>query len=230
MVIRRSWPAGDTARWCGGIAGVAVLAGATVMLVALIAAPGSWLVGYVSEAGTALAPWATAYQWGLLILSAGVALLGLALRPWSRLIAGLLGGAAVFAATSGAVPCSRQCPLPPYEPTTLSDVVHSGASIVGMVLLAGAMSLVAASAAFRPAARRLAGAHAALTIPLGGALGLIMLLVGRGSAGAILERIMLAVGVSWLVGTSLLTMLRISEKRSLRMPPRSPSSPQTSRA
>ena len=110
------------------------------MLVALIAAPGSWLVGYVSEAGTAIAPWATAYRWGLLGLSGGVGLLGLSLWPQSRLVATLLGGAALFAATSGAVPCTNQCPLPPYEPTTTSDIVHSGASIIGMVLLAGAMA------------------------------------------------------------------------------------------
>src|SRR4051794_6791725 len=33
------------------VAGLAVLTGAVIMLVALVAAPGSWLRGYVSEAG-----------------------------------------------------------------------------------------------------------------------------------------------------------------------------------
>ncbi|GGQ57904.1 DUF998 domain-containing protein [Couchioplanes azureus] len=215
---------GQAVRVWGATAGLAILAGAAVMLGALIAAPGSWLLGYVSEAGTAAAPWATAYRWGLIVLSGGVALLALALRPQSRPVAALLGGTAVFAATSGSVPCTDRCPLPPFEPTTPSDVIHSAASIVGMVLLAGAMLLVAVSAAFRPAARRLAGVHAALTIPLGGALGLIMLFVGRGQAGAILERIMLAVAASWLIGTSILTILRSSVRLPPWMPQPNPSS------
>ena len=80
------------------------------------------------------------------------------------------------------------------------------------------------SAEFRLATRRLAGAHALLTFPLGGALGLIMLLVGRGPAGAILERIMLTVGVSWLIGTSLLTLLRSSVRLPPWMPQPNPSS------
>ncbi|MEV6595282.1 DUF998 domain-containing protein [Actinoplanes sp. NPDC051346] len=199
----------------GAAAGLTILTGASVMLGALVAAPGSWLLGYVSEAGTAAAPWASAYRWGLIVLSVGVLLLALALRPQSRRVAALLGGTALFAVTSGAVPCTNRCPLPPFEPTTANDVVHSAASIAGMVLLAGAMLLVSISTAFRLAARRLAGVHAALTFPLGGGLGLIMLFVGRGTAGAILERILLAVAVSWLIGTASLTILRSS----VRLPP-----------
>lgn len=202
----------DSTRARGAAAGFAVLAGALIMLIALVATPGSWLQGYVSEAGTAEAPWATAYRWGLILLGTGVALLGLALRPFSRILAALLGGAALLAATSGAVPCTNQCPLPPFEPTTWSDVVHTGASIAGMVLLAGAMAVAAFSGSFGPAVRRLAAASAALTVPLGGALGLTMLLAGRGSLGAILERVLLTVAVSWLTGTAILTLLRNSVK------------------
>jgi hypothetical protein len=129
------------------------------MLVALVAAPGPWTQGYVSEAGTAGQPSAGPYRWGLILLAAGVALLGVAVRR-HRPAALLLAGAAVLAGTSGAVPCSERCPLPPYEPTTPADVVHAGAAILGMMLLAGAMIAVARSDLPR-VARRMAAAIAA---------------------------------------------------------------------
>ncbi|WP_106125648.1 DUF998 domain-containing protein [Pseudosporangium ferrugineum] len=197
-------------RASGTAAGLTVLSGALIMLLTLIAAPGSWLEGYVSEAGTSSAPWATAYRWGLIVLAVGVALLGLTVRPLSRPLAALLGGAAVFAATSGTVPCTDRCPLPPFEPTTVGDVMHAAASILGMVLLAAAMATMAFSPAFRVAARRLAAVAVVLTVPLGGALGLTMLFVGRAQLGATLERAVLAVAVAWLIGTSTLTILRKS--------------------
>ena len=201
----------------GATAGLFVAAGAVVMLVALAAAPGSWLLGYVSEAGTAGQPYAIPYRWGLGLLALGVASLSAAnlLRPpsagRSRLIAALLGLAAVLAGASSAVPCSNQCPLPPFEPTTVADVVHTAASIVGMVLLAGAM-LAIALADTDPMQRRLAAVAVALAVPLGGALGLTMLLDGRGALGATLERALLVVAVSWLIGTSGSTLLRNSVK------------------
>lgn len=184
------------------LAGVAVLVGALTMLAGLIAAPGSWLAGYVSEAGTAGMPLAGAYRLGLVSLAVGVGLLGRALRATSRPVAVLLGLAAVLAGTSGTVPCTTGCPLPPFEPTTVSDVTHTAASIVGMVSLAGAMAAVALSAAFGPVLRRLAAVATALIVPLGGALGLAMLFAGRGTAGALLERATLVVAVSWLIGTA----------------------------
>jgi hypothetical protein len=210
-----------TRRFAAG-AGFAVLTGAIVMLVALVAAPGSWLRGYVSEAGTAGQPFAVAYRWGLMVLALGVALLGAAFAAHPRstrsaplrssfVIAVLLGLAALLAGASGVVPCSNQCPLPPFEPTTVADVVHTGASIVGIVLLALAM-LAACVADLRPALRRLSAVAAGLAVPLGIALGLTMMLAGRGTLGAALERMLLVVSVSWLIGTSLLTVLRNSVK------------------
>jgi hypothetical protein len=103
------------------------------------------------------------------------------------------------------VPCSNQCPLPPFEPTTVADVVHTAASIVGMVLLAGAM-LAVALADPDPIQRRLSAVAVALTVPVGGALGVTMLLVGRGTLGATLERALLVVAVGWLIGSSGLTL------------------------
>ncbi|GIM92237.1 DUF998 domain-containing protein [Paractinoplanes toevensis] len=180
--------------------GLAVTGGAGLMLYALIAAPEPWWQGYVSEAGAAGHPYAMVYRLGLVLLAAGVALLGRALRR-ARL---LLLVAAVLAGTSSAVPCTDRCPLPPYEPTTPADLVHTGASILGMAVLAGAMALTWKAAA-RPAIRRLTAAALTLTLPLSAVFGLTMLLAGRGTTGALLERILLVVAVSWLVGTALLT-------------------------
>jgi Protein of unknown function (DUF998) len=183
-------------------AALTVTAGAGAMLVALLAGPGHWWQGYVSEAGTAGRPYAVLYRLGLVLLALGVALLGRAV-PRAGL---LLLVAAVLAGTSSVVPCSNQCPLPPFEPTTPADVVHTAASILGMAVLAAAMA-VTWSAAVRPAIRRLTAAALTLTVPLSGALGLTMLLAGRGTASALLERTLLVEAVSWLVGTALLTTL-----------------------
>jgi hypothetical protein len=192
-------------------AGLAVLAGALIMLAVLLAQPGSWLAGYVSEAGTAGRPFALAYRSGLVLLGLGVALLGVTLRPLP-FVGVLLWVAAGLAGLSGVVPCSSGCPLPPYEPTTVADVVHTAASVLGMIILAGVMVAVAVLPVERQAVRRLALGAAALTVPLGGALGLTMLFVGRSTFGAELERLVLVVAVSWLVGTASLTAVRPGER------------------
>jgi hypothetical protein len=142
-------------------------------------------------------------------------LAGLLAGPlWSRRLLGrLLDGtvtvwalavAAVLAAVSGAVPCSGGCPLPPYEPTTVADVVHAAASVVGMVVLAVAMAAMWFAAPER-AVRRLAAAAVVPMVPLGAVLAVIMLVAGRGTAGAVVERLVLVIAVSWLVGAALLT-------------------------
>jgi hypothetical protein len=243
-------------RLAAGAAALLVAGGAGTMLVALVAAPGSWWQGYVSEAGTAGQPYAVAYRWGVLALALGVALLGWAVRPVSRgpadpvehepadpvehepadpvehepadpvehepadpvehepadpvergpaglLVAGCLVVAAVLAGMSGLVPCSNRCPLPPYEPATAADVVHGAASVLGVVVLFGAMAATWLTDP-RPATRRLAAGAVVLTVPLGGAMGLTMLLAGRGTLGAVLERVLLAVAVTWVLGTALL--------------------------
>jgi len=192
-------------------AGLAVLVGASTMLVAVVVRPGSWLAGYVSEAGTSGQPFALAYRCGLVLLAVGVGLLALALRRLAPL-AMLLALAAVLAGTSGVVPCTTGCPLPPHEPTTPADVVHTAASIAGLVTLAAAMLVAMLAKDLRPATRRLAACALTLTVPLGGSLGMTMLLAGRGALGASLERLLLVVAVSWLIGTSLLTLLRNSVK------------------
>jgi hypothetical protein len=84
--------------------------------------------------------------------------------------------------------------------------VHASASILGLFLIAGAMVAVAV-APLRFAARRLAAVAAAVIVPLGAVLGLSMLFVGRSALGAALERLILAIAVGWLIGTSVVTLL-----------------------
>lgn len=187
------------------VGGGAVGAGALVMLVAVIALPGGWTSGYISEAGTSGQTFAYPYRAGLVLLAAGVALIGSRLVRVARW---LLLPAAVMAATSGLVPCTTGCPLPPYEPTTVSDVAHTLASIVGMVLLALAMIAVAWFPDSGRSQRRLAAAAAAAMIPVGLWLAGIMLLVGRAQIGATLERWMLVFAVSWLIGAAIIDTRR----------------------
>ncbi|MBB4692252.1 DUF998 domain-containing protein [Paractinoplanes abujensis] len=189
------------------VSGAAVVtAGAVVMLVALVAPAGSWWDGYVSEAGTAGQPYAVPYRLGLVLLGCGVALIGQALRAL-KLASAALFVAAGLAAVSGLVACTDRCPLPPYEPTTVADVVHAAASVLGLVVLAGAMALVWWSD-LRTAVTRLAGVCVAVMVPLGAVLGLLMVFVGRSDLGALVERAVLFVAVCWLVGTGLLLGVR----------------------
>jgi hypothetical protein len=112
----------------------------------------------------------------------------------------------VLAATSGLVACSDTCPLPPYEPSTAADIVHASASVVGMIVLAGAMAVVR-FADPRPVMKGLAGIALVVIVPLGAALGATMLFVGRSDFGAVVERLVLIVAVSWLVGSGLVSGL-----------------------
>ncbi|GLY07619.1 DUF998 domain-containing protein [Actinoplanes sp. NBRC 101535] len=210
-------------------AACAVAGGAGTMMFTLAAGPEPWWQGYVSESGTAGQPYALPYRWGLITLALGVASLSatwaaapgrsappaeMRLRltriPYARkwLLDGTatvwaLAVAAVLAAVSGAVPCSHECPLPPYEPTTVADVVHAAASVVGMVVLAAAMATMWLSAADR-AVRWLAGTAVLLMVPLGALLAGTMLIVGRAPVGAVVERLVLLIAVAWLIGVALL--------------------------
>ncbi|MEV7622915.1 DUF998 domain-containing protein [Actinoplanes sp. NPDC089786] len=179
-------------RRLAAVAAAAVFGGALAMLAGLIAAPGPWEQGYVSEAGVTGLPFAGVYRTGLVVLAIGVGCLGLSLR------ARLLLVAAVLAGISGAVPCTAGCPLPPYEVSTFGDVVHAGAAILGMAVLAGAMAV-----RWWTADDRLSGLAAGVVVPVGGALGLTMVFAGRVPLGAVLERLLLVVAVAWLIGTGL---------------------------
>jgi hypothetical protein len=188
------WP-----RRCAAGAAAAVPTGFALMAFALTAGPGLWFPGYVSEAGAM--PSGRAYSAGLLVLAGGVLLLAGAFAPLSRGVAGLLLAAAACAAVTGVVPCSAGCPLPPYGRAGVADVVHAGAGIAGMAACAGAMLLLAA---LPGPLRRVAAHGAALTVPLGVAEGVAMLLVGRGAVAGALERVLLCAVATWLTGVAAL--------------------------
>jgi hypothetical protein len=183
-------------------AGLAVLGGAVTMAIGLVAAPGPWTDGYVSEAGTAGMPAATAYRVGLLVLAAAVVALGAAVGPAIRPAAQSLVIAGLLAGTSGAVPCSARCPLPPYEATTPADLLHSAASILGMAALAFAMIALAVAPQTHRALRRWAVVGSAAMFPLATVMALAMALAGRAPLTGALERVLLAAAVCWLVGAA----------------------------
>jgi hypothetical protein len=201
VTVSTAGPPGPVRRAAAG-AGSAVLLGAVVMTVALIAAPGPWTQGYVSEAGTADMPQASAYRWGLLLLALGVALLGAAVAPLTRPAGLLLAAAGGLAATTAAVPCSAGCPLPPYEVTTAADLAHTGASILGMAVCAVAMLFLAVAPAATLALRWLSAGAAVLTFPMGVTEGIGMLVAGRGPFTAQVERVLLVVVVCWLISAA----------------------------
>ncbi|MEV4757503.1 DUF998 domain-containing protein [Micromonospora sp. NPDC049559] len=182
--------------------------GLAAVLVAVAAGPGSGLTGYVSEAGSAGAPCPGLYRLGMLALAGALLLLAGALPVALRLAAGLLAAGAAATVTSAAVPCSAGCPLPPYEPTTVADVVHGAVSIGAVAASVFAMLAVAFSPwAARPL-RRLGGLAAAVALPLSATAGLALLLVGRGPLIALVERVLLLDIAAWVLASAVLIGLR----------------------
>lgn len=184
-------------RVAGSAAAGCTLAGAVAVTLAVVAGPGPGITGYVSEAGIADSGHAGTYRIGILALAGALLLIGAALPPGVWAAPGLLAAGAVFTALSGAVTCSDGCPLPPFERATTADLVHGGASIAATAAVVLAMITLAVSGPVGPMVRRLAGVAAALTLPLSAAVGLGMLVVGRGTVVGVLERLVLALAVLW---------------------------------
>ncbi|WBC14560.1 DUF998 domain-containing protein [Micromonospora sp. WMMA1998] len=191
-------------RVAAGSAAACLVAGVVAVTVALVAGPGPGLTGYVSEAGVTDSGYAGTYRIGVFALAAALLLLAAALPPAVRAAPGLLGTGAVATVLSGAVTCSTGCPLPPFEAATVADLVHGGASIAATAAVVFAMLAVLLSPAAGTALRRVAALGAALALPLSGAVGLAMLLVGRGALVGVLERVLLGVVAAWGLGTALL--------------------------
>ncbi|WP_433652328.1 DUF998 domain-containing protein [Micromonospora zamorensis] len=189
-------------RVAGSAAAGCALAGAVAVTVAVVAGPGPGLTGYVSEAGIAGSGHATTYRIGILALAAALLLVGVALPPGVWAAPALLATGAVFTAVSGAVTCSAGCPLPPFERATAADLVHGGTSIAATASVVLAMVTLAVSGPAGPVLRRLAGLAAAVALPLCAAVGLAMLVLGRGAVVGVLERLVLAVAVLWGLATA----------------------------
>jgi hypothetical protein len=181
-----------------------VLGGAVAVVVAVVAGPGPGLTGYVSEAGVADSGYAPTYRAGMFALAAGLLLLAVALPAVTRPAAALLATGALCTLLSGAVTCSDGCPLPPFERATTADLVHGGASVLAVATVVFAMVAVVLSPAAGAPLRRVAALGALAALPLSAAVGLAMLVVGRGALVGVLERLLLAETVGWGLLTALL--------------------------
>jgi hypothetical protein len=186
-------------------AGVAALLGLLATVGLIISQLHGGPLGYVSEAGVPGLRFADLYRASVLAIAVMAALLGYALWPaagdrpgppgWAA--AALLATAAPMVAISAAVTCSEGCPLPPYEPTTTTDLVHAVASIIGVGCCALAM-LVLAWRSEEPL-RRVSRWAVALAWPVLVTTAVGILVVGRGAFTGLLERIGLAACIGWLV-------------------------------
>jgi hypothetical protein len=187
-------------RVVAALAALATVLGIGLVLTAVLATRRLWFAGYVSEAGVATEPHVPAYQGGMFCLAVGLSLLGVAASTIAPVAAWLLAAAGALATVSGAVPCSAGCPLPPYEPATMADLVHGGAS---------AMAVAACTLAMGALALRSSGGVAKLSriafwvvAPLVAMAALAMLTVGRGHATGLLERVILVASTAWILATS----------------------------
>ncbi|TCB96333.1 DUF998 domain-containing protein [Micromonospora zingiberis] len=199
-------------------AAVCVLTGTAAVVLAVVAGPGPGLTGYVSEAGVAGSGYAWTYRIGVFALGAALLLLATALRDQPpgqgqppvrgdgalRAAVALLVAGGLATALSGAVTCSAGCPLPPFETATVADLVHGAASVAATAAVVFAMIAIVLSGAAASRLRRTATITAAVALPLAGAVGLAMLLVGRGSLVGVLERLLLMVAAVWGVVTALI--------------------------
>ncbi|WP_174533568.1 DUF998 domain-containing protein [Micromonospora chalcea] len=193
----------DTARRiAAAFAAVGLAAGVAAVAVAVVAGPGPGPVAYVSEAGIADSGYAGAYRIGIFSVAASLLLLAGALPPGLRAAAGLLGVGAVATVLSGAVTCSEGCPLPPFEATTVADLVHGGASIAATAAVVLAMLVVLFSPAADQGLRRIAAVGAALALPVAAVVALALLLVGRSTLLGLSERVLLVVVAAWGLVTS----------------------------
>jgi len=183
------------------LAGLSTALGAALVFAAVVATRRLWFAGYVSEAGIA----SGLYRVGVVVLAAGLVLLAVAVLPAVPVAAWLLGAAGGLAAVSGAVTCSAGCPLPPYEPATVADVVHGAASAAARKdrsrWLWGAGDVDARW-------RRVSTVAFWVVGPLVAAAGTAMLTVGRGYVTGLLERTILLAVTAWLLATSALLTRR----------------------
>ncbi|MBQ1028024.1 DUF998 domain-containing protein [Micromonospora sp. C95] len=192
------------------VAALCALAGAAAVTLAVVAGPGPGLTGYVSEAGVVDSDYAWTYRIGVFALAGALLLLAVALRvgarhygdPALRVAVTLLVVASLCTVLSGAVTCSAGCPLPPFERATVADLVHGAASVAATVAVVFAMLAVAFSPVARRRLRRTGVVAATVSLPLAGAVGLAMLLVGRSPLVGVLERLLLTVAVGWALATA----------------------------
>lgn len=197
----------DRSRVAAGLAVLCAAAGTGAVMYALGVLPEPWTRGYISEGGVATSPRDGIYRAGIVALACSLALLGVALRRLVPFVFGILATASAFGTASAAVSCTPGCPLPPYEPSTPADLVHAGASVLGVGLAVVAMAAVALIS-LQPVLRRTARVFAAVTLPLAVALVVGLLAIGRGLFTSVLERVALVPVVVWIAVTGLQLLRR----------------------
>ncbi|GAA1621772.1 DUF998 domain-containing protein [Catellatospora bangladeshensis] len=202
----------DRSRVAAGLAVVCAAAGTGAVMYALGVLPEPWTRGYISEGGVATSPRDGIYRAGIVALAASLALLGTALRRLVPFVFAILATAGVFGTASAAVSCTPGCPLPPYEPSTPADLVHAGASVLGVGLAVVAMTAVALIS-LQPVLRRTARMFAAVTLPLAVLLVFGLLAIGRGLFTSVLERVALVPVVLWIAVTGLQLLRRPAAER-----------------
>lgn len=195
---RRAYPIPLAARLVAGFAAVLTLAGAGVVVAAVVRDRRLWFDGYVSEAG--VGPYASGYRLGIVALGVALILLGVALASTLPAVTVLLTAGGLLASLSGSVSCSPGCPLPPYESATASDLVHAAASVLAVGAVVLAMLSIAVLAA-DPGLRRISRVTAWVIVPLLATMGASMLIVGHGHLTGLLERTVLSLATGWALTT-----------------------------
>ncbi len=196
-------------RVAGAVAAGATLVGMVVLGGAVIATQGLVYPGFVSEAGAPGQPHVSAYTCGIVAIAAGLLLLAVALYAGasSRYAMGagwLCAASAVLATVSSSVPCSPGCPLPPFATPTAQDLVHGGASTLGVAMTGLAVLLLALAPQPGPL-RRLSRAFLWPLVPLGGTVAVALAFLGQGWLLGITERATLLTILAWTAFAGALT-------------------------
>jgi Protein of unknown function (DUF998) len=196
-------------RLAAALAALGIAAGAIIFWVSVVASQGWSYAGYISEAGVSGSGHALGYRLGIGLLSAGLLLLGLALRLTLPVAAGLLALGGLLSSTASVVNCSTGCPLPPYEVPTFADLIHAAASIAAVAACLAAMAVVAVEPT-DGVERALCRAGLVLALPLFLLAGASLLFVGRGRLTGDSERLLLVVVIVWAFVLALLQSRRLT--------------------
>ncbi|MFD1323777.1 DUF998 domain-containing protein [Micromonospora sonneratiae] len=194
------------------------MVGAGAVTVAVVAGPGPGLTGYVSEAGIATSAYASTFQLGMFSLAAALFLFATALPPTLRPAAALLALSGLSTVLSGAVTCTDGCPLPPFERATTADLVHGGAAIAAVAASVFAMLVIVVSPRAPRSLRRLSVLAAAFALPLSATVGIAILTLGRGRVVGVVERLLLANVMLWVLTAAVVVV--IQHRRAVRLFPR----------
>jgi len=189
------------ARALAGLAAACAAIGGTTLAVAVLGTQGMSYPGYVSEAGVAGQPHWVEYRVGVLALGVALVLLAAATRRVLVPAALLLLVAGLLAGVSGSVSCSRGCPLPPFQTPTSDDLVHAGASVLGVGLCSLAILLFAVFGRHGPL-RRVSRVAILPIIAVGLANAYGIAFVGRGGFTGVVERLMLVLIVAWCLAAA----------------------------